>query len=46
MNNFSDFIKIMNEFINFFDELISIEQEKLDAGVNNRVSFVEESMHK
>ena len=42
MNDFSDFIKIMNEFINFFDELISIEQEKLDAAVNNRVSF----MHK
>ncbi len=46
MNDFSDFIKIINEFIIFFDELISIEQEKLDAAVNNRVSFVEESMHK
>lgn len=46
MNGFSDFIKLIEEFINFFDELIPIEQEKLDAAVKNRVSFIEECMHK
>lgn len=46
MSDFSNFVKIMNEFIDYFDMLIPIEQEKLDASVNNRVSFVEECMHK
>lgn len=46
MGDFSNFIKLIEEFIEFFDELIPIEQEKLDAAVNNRVSFVEECMHK
>lgn len=46
MGDFSNFRKIIEEFIEFFDELISIEQNKLDAAVNNRVSFVEESMHR
>ena len=46
MNEFSDFIKLIKEFICFFDELIPLEQEKLDAAVKNRVSFIEECMHK
>ncbi len=46
MRDFSNFIKIIEELILFFDDLISIEQEKLDAVVHNRVSFVEECMHK
>lgn len=46
MKDFSNFIKIMEELICFFDDLIPIEQEKLDAVINNRVSFVEECMHK
>lgn len=46
MNEFSNFIKIIEEFIDFFDNLIPIEQEKLEAAVKNRVSFVEECMHK
>ncbi len=46
MNEFSDFIKLIEEFICFFDELIPLEQEKLDAAVKNRVSFIEECMHK
>ncbi len=46
MGEFSNYIKIIEEFIDFFDSLIPIEQEKLDAAVKNRVSFVEECMHK
>lgn len=46
MSEFSNFEKLMEEFIEFFEELIPVEQDKLDAAVNNRVSFVEECMHK
>lgn len=46
MADFSNFIKIIEEFIDFFDNLIPIEQEKLEAAIKNRVSFVEECMHK
>ena len=46
MSEFSNFIKIIEEFIDFFDHLIPIEQEKLEAAIKNRVSFVEECMHK
>lgn len=46
MSEFTDFIKLIEEFIRFFDELIPLEQEKLDAAVKNRVSFIEECMHK
>lgn len=46
MNDFSNFIKIIEEFIDFFDHLIPIEQEKLEAAIKNRVTFVEECMHK
>lgn len=46
MNDFSNFIKIIEEFVNFFDNLILTEQEKLDAAVKNRISILEECMHK
>lgn len=46
MGEFSNFVKLIEEFIDFFEELISVEQDKLDAAVKNRVSFVEECMHK
>lgn len=46
MSDFSNFTNIIKEFIEFFDELIAIEQEKLDAATKNQVSFVEECMHK
>lgn len=46
MDEFLNFIKIIEEFIDFFDNLIPIEQEKLEAAIKNRVSFVEECMHK
>lgn len=46
MDKFSNFIAIIEEFIEFFDGLISIEQEKLDAATKNQVTFVEECMHK
>ena len=46
MNDFTAFSKIIEEFIALFDHLIPIEQEKLDAAVKNRVTFVEDCMHK
>ena len=46
MSDFSKFIKIIEEFIALFDNLILIEQEKLDAAVKNRITFVEDCMHK
>lgn len=46
MSEFSAFASLMNDFIEFFDTLIPIEQEKLDAVLHNRVSLVEDSMHK
>ncbi len=46
MSEFSAFASLMEDFIEFFDTLIPIEQEKLDAALHNRVAFVEESMHK
>ena len=46
MNDFTAFTKVIEEFITLFDHLISIEQEKLDAAVKNRVTFVEDCMHK
>lgn len=46
MSEYTDFIKLIEEFIRFFDDLIPLEQEKLDAAVKNRVSFIEECMHK
>lgn len=46
MNDFTAFTKIIEELVTLFDHLIPIEQEKLDAAVKNRVSFVEDCMHK
>lgn len=46
MSNFSAFADLMREFIDFFDTLIPIEQDKLDATVKNRVALVEDFMHK
>lgn len=46
MNDFSDYSKIIKEFIALFDHLIPIEQEKLDAAVKNQVTFIEDCMHK
>lgn len=46
MSEFSAFSSLMNDFIEFFDTLIPIEQEKLDATLHNRVSIVEDLMHK
>lgn len=46
MNDFSAFADLMKEFIEFFDSLIPIEQDKLDATVKNRVAIVEDLMHK
>lgn len=46
MNDFSDFIEIIKDFIQLFDTLNTVEQEKLDAAIKNRVSFVEACMNK
>lgn len=46
MSDFSAFADLMKEFIEFFDTLIPIEQDKLDATVKNRVALVDDYMHK
>lgn len=46
MSDFSAFAELMKEFIEFFDMLIPIEEDKLKATVKNRVSLVEDYMHK
>lgn len=46
MSEFSAFADLMKEFIEFFDTLIPIEQDKLEATVKNRVALVEDFMHK
>ena len=46
MKDFSGFIAVIQELIALFEDLIPVEQEKLDAAVKNRVSFVDECMHK
>lgn len=46
MRDFSGFIAVIQELIALFESLIPVEQEKLDAAIKNRVSFVEECMHK
>lgn len=46
MDMFSAFVSIINEFIQLFDELIPIEQKKLDAAVDNKVTVVEDCMNK
>ena len=44
MNDFSAFADLMKQFIELFDTLIPIEQDKLDATVKNRVAIVEDFM--
>lgn len=46
MHDFSGFIKIIEDYIELFDELIEVEQTKLDAASKNRISFVEDCLHK
>ena len=46
MSDFSAFADLMKQFIELFDTLIPIEQDKLDATVKNRVAIVEDFMHK
>lgn len=46
MDKFSDFVNVINAFILLFDELIPIEQKKLDAAVDNKVLIVEDCMNK
>lgn len=46
MDEFTGFIEIIRDLIALFENMIPVEQEKLDAAVKNRVSFVEECMHK
>ena len=46
MDQFSNFIKLLNDYIALFDALIEVEQEKLIAAKKNRVTFVEEAMKK
>lgn len=46
MNEYSFFVETIKELIQLFEALVSVEQTKLDAAVNNKVSFVEECMNK
>lgn len=46
MKDYTAFTEIMNEFIGFFDELIPIEQQKLDAAVAQKVAAVEDCMNR
>ncbi|MCI8639975.1 MAG: flagellar protein FlgN [Coprococcus sp.] len=46
MEEFTGFIEVIRELIALFENMIPVEQEKLDAAIKNRVSFVEECMHK
>lgn len=46
MERFSDFILIIKDFIQLFGALTEVEQTKLNAAVENKISFVEECMNK
>ena len=46
MEKYADFTKVIEDYISLFEELIPLEQTKLDAAVKNRVTFVEESTNK
>lgn len=46
MSDLSAFAGLMKEFIEFLDTLIPLEQDKLNATVKNRVSLVDDYMHK
>lgn len=42
----NDFITIIEDLIHLFQELIQIEQTKLEAVKNNRITYVEDCMNK
>lgn len=46
MERFSDFILIIKDLIQLFGALTEVEQTKLNAAVENKISFVEECMKK
>lgn len=46
MERFSDFILIIKDFIQLFGALTEVEQTKLNAAVENKITFVEECMNK
>ena len=46
MADFSGFTTVIEEYLQLFDDLIAIEQEKLTAAVKNQVSFVEDCINK
>ena len=46
MNDYTQFIKVIEEFILLFDTLIDIEQNKLEAALANKVSLIEDYMNK
>lgn len=46
LEKYQEYSSLMEEFLALFDSLISVEQKKLDAAIENQVSFVEECMKK
>lgn len=42
----NDFIAVIEDLIRLFQDLIKIEQAKLDAAKKNRITFVEDCMNK
>lgn len=46
MNDYRDFTELIQNFIRLFQTLIPLEQEKLEAALKNRPSFVEDCMNK
>ncbi|WP_159442021.1 flagellar protein FlgN [Clostridium sp. Marseille-P2415] len=42
----NDFITVIEDFIHLFQELIQIEQTKLEASKKNRITYVEDCMNK
>lgn len=46
MEKYEAFIRLIEEFIQLFEMLIPVEQKKLEAALENKVSFVEECVNK
>lgn len=46
MENYFDFISLIKDFIQLFNSLINIEQNKLNYVIENKVSFMEECVNK
>lgn len=46
MQDYSAFIDIIREFIQLFEALIPVEQAKLEAAVDNKVTAVEDCMNR